>query len=361
MIELRDIAFEVGDFTLNVNHSFALNKLHVVLGPSGSGKTVVLEMIAGLIPPASGEVILDGENINRHLPEERQMGYLPQDNTLFPHLTVGENIVYGVRAQGRAIDQEATQKVCDQLKVSHLLERSVVRLSGGEVQRVALARSIVAGNKILLLDEPTSSLNSVLKTELCHLLLSIQKEFQLTIIMVTHDMESAYMLGDTITFMINGAIEQSSLNTLEGISPANIRVAEFMGYRNIFHGVVEKQGETCLVHVGELGNALQCTHESAVKCASGDEVTIGVSPNDVRIVLLGKEEGRSGNNRLECLIVKTYNKGATLNIHMIPKGTDVLLESDFPMAKRNKIRYEEGDEISVELEATRLFIWPKAN
>jgi ABC-type Fe3+/spermidine/putrescine transport system ATPase subunit len=360
MIELRDIAFQVGDFILNVNHSFALNKLHVVLGPSGSGKTVVLEMIAGLIPPASGEIVLNSENINKRLPEERQMGYLPQDNTLFPHLTVGENIIYGLRAQGRLVDEAATQQVCDQLKVSHLFERSVGRLSGGEVQRVALARSIVAGNKILLLDEPTSSLNSVLKTELCHLLLSIQKEFELTIIMVTHDMESAYMLGDTITFMINGAIEQSSLNTLAGISPSNIRVAEFMGFRNIFHGVLEKQGEAYFINAPELGNAVQSKHESALKFASGDEVIIGVSPNDVRIIIRGKEEDRAPDNQLECRIVKTYNKGATLNIHMVPKGTSVVLESDFPMAKRYKIRFEEGDEISVVLEATRLFIWPKA-
>ena len=360
MIELKNITLAVDGFSLKVSHAFAAKQLHVVLGPSGSGKTVLLEIIAGLLEPDTGQVILNDEDISMFLPEERQMGYLPQDNTLFPHLNVFDNIMFGLHIQKRVVDEGAIEKICDRLKVSHLLSRSIDKLSGGEVQRVALARSIVTGNKILLLDEPTSSLNQSLKMELCHLLLDIQEEFGLTIIMVTHDMESAFMLGQSLMFLINGAVEQVCVNSLEGIHPLNLTVAEFMGYRNVFHGVVMHKPEGVYVKCDELQSEVLVRHKSKLDFSVGEEVCFGVSPSDVRLILVEHEiDYLEANNRFVCKVLQTFNKGAMLNLHLLIVESKVLIESDFPVTKREKIQMDKGAEIAVILHPERIFIWPK--
>jgi ABC-type Fe3+/spermidine/putrescine transport system ATPase subunit len=359
VIELKNIELAVEGFSLKVDHTFEAKKMHVVLGPSGSGKTVLLEIIAGLLKPDSGQVILDKNDISNFLPEDRSMGYLPQDNTLFPHLNVLDNILFGLRVQNHEVDDEAIKKICNRLKVSHILTRSIDKLSGGEVQRIALARSIVTGNKVLLLDEPTSSLNQSLKMELCHLILEIQEEFSLTIIMVTHDMESAFMLGQSLVFLINGVVEQTCENVLDGIQPSNLVVAEFMGFRNIFHGRVDHRPDGVYVECVELKTALLVRHESALNFGQGESVCFGLSPSDVRVILIGHEiDYQEASNRLVCNVLQTFNKGAMLSIHMKTQNSNVVIESDFPVTKRAKIQIEKGAEIEVILHPRQIFVWP---
>jgi ABC-type Fe3+/spermidine/putrescine transport system ATPase subunit len=359
VIELKNIELAVEGFSLKVDHTFEAKKMHVVLGPSGSGKTVLLEIIAGLLKPDAGQVILDKNNVSKFLPEDRLMGYLPQDNTLFPHLNVLDNILFGLRVQKREVDDEAIMKICDRLKVSHILARSTDKLSGGEIQRIALARSIVTGNNVLLLDEPTSSLNQSLKMDICHLLLEIQEEFGLTVIMVTHDMESAFMLGQSLVFLINGVVEQTCENVLDGIQPSNLVVAEFMGFRNVFHGRVYHRPNGVYIECIELKTEILVRHESGLNFSQGESVCFGLSPKDVRVILIGHEiDYLEASNRLVCNVLQTFNKGATLSIQMKTQNSNVIIESDFPITKRAKIKIEKGAEIEVILHSRQILVWP---
>ena len=156
-------------------------------------------------------MVLGGREIQDLPPEKRGIAYLPQDLALFPHLTVRENLRYGLRAQEKtsAGDEDHLGRVIEALKIGHLLERHPQGLSGGEKQRVALGRALAPSPRLILLDEPLAALDPALKNEIQQLLLSLQRALRFTALYVTHDLEEAYLLGDTITVLIDGRIEQT--------------------------------------------------------------------------------------------------------------------------------------------------------
>lgn len=221
---LRDVSFEVnsGDY-------------FIILGPSGAGKSVVLEIIAGLVRQESGQIILDGFNISSLSIQERKVGLVFQDLALFPHMSVRQNIAYPLKRQGfkSTLINRKVLELANAFSITHLLKRNPSTLSGGEQQRVALARTLATDPKVLLLDEPLSSLDVELKSEVRRILRNLNRNGQ-TIIHVTHDYEEAIALGNRIAVMNNGAIEQ--MGTPEEIftKPASSFVASFGGVRNFF-------------------------------------------------------------------------------------------------------------------------------
>lgn len=224
----------------NFNIDVKKGELISILGPSGCGKTTTLRMIAGFIAPTSGEVFLSEEKITDYPPEIRPVSTVFQNYALFPHLTVYENIEYGLRYPlkvGKKLDKkekkERTQKMISLVNLKGLENRRIDQLSGGQQQRVALARSLVLEPKVLLLDEPLSNIDTKLRETVRNEIRRIQKKLGITMIFVTHDQEEAMSISDRIIVMNEGNIEQIGTPREIYTFPETVFVAEFIGKANI--------------------------------------------------------------------------------------------------------------------------------
>ena len=224
----------------NFNIDVEKGELISILGPSGCGKTTTLRMIAGFIAPTSGEIFLSEERITDYPPEIRPVSTVFQNYALFPHLTVYENIEYGLRYPlkvGKKLDKkekkERTQKIINLVNLKGLENRRIDQLSGGQQQRVALARSLVLEPKVFLLDEPLSNIDTKLRETVRNEIRKIQKELGITMIFVTHDQEEAMSISDRIIVMNEGNIEQIGTPREIYTFPKTVFVAEFIGKANI--------------------------------------------------------------------------------------------------------------------------------
>ena len=224
----------------NFNIDVEKGELISILGPSGCGKTTTLRMIAGFIAPTSGEIFLSEEKITDYPPEIRPVSTVFQNYALFPHLTVYENIEYGLRYPlkvGKKLNKnekrERTQKMINLVNLKGLENRRIDQLSGGQQQRVALARSLVLEPKVLLLDEPLSNIDTKLRETVRNEIRKIQKELGITMIFVTHDQEEAMSISDRIIVMNEGNIEQIGTPREIYTFPETVFVAEFIGKANI--------------------------------------------------------------------------------------------------------------------------------
>jgi len=236
MLELQSISKQLGNFSIeSISLKVEKGDYFVLLGQSGSGKSVLLQIIAGLIQPDAGEVFIDGKNLTLEKIQKRGTGYLFQDYTLFPHLSVRENIVYPLK-NFKIAGIEAEKKV-DQIsksfEISHLLNKMPDILSGGEKQRVALARSLIVKPKILLLDEPLSAIDTQLKAQIRYLLRKINQEGQ-TIIHITHDQEEAITLANKVAVIQDGKLLQTGAIEEVFQHPQSEYIASFLGIKNFF-------------------------------------------------------------------------------------------------------------------------------
>jgi molybdopterin-binding protein len=236
MLKLQNISIQLGSFKLNdINLELVKGDYYVLLGKSGVGKTVLLEIIAGLINPDSGNVFLNKEDITEKKIQKRKVGIVFQDYSIFPHLSVKQNIGYSLK--GKNINKQEKDLLintyAELTNVSHLLNRGTQNLSGGELQRVALARMLVTKPDCLLLDEPLASLDIQLKGDLRNLLRKINKSGT-TILHVTHDYEEAIALSNKVAVIHDGEIIQKGLTKEVFQKPANEFVANFTGIKNFF-------------------------------------------------------------------------------------------------------------------------------
>ena len=221
-----------------------------LLGPSGCGKTTTLKMIAGLLQPDEGSILFDGEDVTAIKPENRQAVMVFQHHLLFPFMTVGENVAFGLKMRGTS-GAEISRRVDEMLDVVHLpglKNRKPNQLSSGQRQRVALARALIVEPRVLLLDEPLSNLDAHLRDEMRELILSIKQQLAVTVIFVTHDQEEAVLLADRIAVMFEGQIEQEGPSHVFYERPATERVAAFFGNRNCLAG--RKHGDRIETEVG---------------------------------------------------------------------------------------------------------------
>jgi len=210
VIVVKDLWVELGEFTLkNITFSVEKGEYLVIMGPSGVGKTVLLHTIVGMIRPSRGKIIIDGVDVTNKPPEERGIALVPQNYALFPHMTVFDNIAYGLRAKKlpRSEIVSRVRSVANLLNIEHILSKKPSQISGGEQQRVALARALVIEPKVLLLDEPTASLDPSLRTRARELIKELHKELRFTAIHVTHNMIEAIELGHRIAYIEGGEIK----------------------------------------------------------------------------------------------------------------------------------------------------------
>jgi spermidine/putrescine transport system ATP-binding protein len=239
MLQLSEIRKYYGDQQVcnNINLTVETGEFFFILGPSGSGKSTLLKMIAGLVPQSSGSISFNGINIDNSPAFKRPFNMVFQNYSLFPNLTVRENIGFGLKMAKIAKD-EIKYKVDDMLdmfQISELSARKPSQLSGGQQQRVALARAIVNNPKILLLDEPLSALDEKLRMEMQQTLKNLKEQLNITFIYITHNQDEALSMGDRIAVMRNGTIEQVS--TAKGIyhAPLTKFIAEFVGEINVLN------------------------------------------------------------------------------------------------------------------------------
>lgn len=230
MLELRQIkkSFGTKDVLKDIQLSLPKGQIMSLLGPSGCGKTTLLNIILGLEQQTSGKIIWDGEDISRKPMQERGFNIVFQDFALFPHLNAYDNIVYGLRNQKKGIDKEIVREYIDFLGLTPHLNKKVHELSGGQKQRVSIARTLVMKPDILLMDEPLSALDGVIKETIKDRIQSISKEYNLTTIIVTHDPEEALTLSDQVVILNDGLIEQYGSPAEIVNEPANEFIENFI-------------------------------------------------------------------------------------------------------------------------------------
>jgi ABC-type Fe3+/spermidine/putrescine transport system ATPase subunit len=236
MLELSNINLSFGPFSISdIDMKLEKGDYFVLLGPSGAGKSVILELIAGILKPDSGAVFLNGKEITHEKIQNRSVGLVFQDFAIFPHLNVEQNIAYPLKIK-RWTKERIRKRVVElskQMDIFHLLKRSTVSLSGGEKQRVALARTLALSPDLLLLDEPLASLDVQLKKDLRSQLRKLHKLGQ-TIIHVTHDFEEAILLADKVAIFNQGKIVQQGFKTDVFAEPGTEFIAHFIGIKNYF-------------------------------------------------------------------------------------------------------------------------------
>lgn len=361
MLEVRDIAAKAGTFALNdISLTVAGGSCHAIVGATGSGKTLLLESILGLRRLSRGTILLDGREITNQQLEKRNISYVPQDLALFPHLTVKDNIFYGLRMKGIKDPEHArmVETLMETVGIRDLAHRPIGNLSGGERQRVALVRAIAAGNRYLLLDEPFSALHQGLRRELWFVLKELQQTFGLTVLMVTHDMEEAFFLGDQVSVMIDGSIRQSGTARDVYEKPADIAVARFFGIRNIFPVVVKLPSKSALhVVCDSLGAELTIPLEAAIhrRTEPGMRCTVGIRPENV-MVLKTDRPSYVQDNLLTGVLTEILLKGASHTLLFRPAGTATVVELEVPDYALKKLQLTRGDGISIFFKGESLFL-----
>lgn len=260
-----------------------------LLGPSGCGKTTLLRMIIGFNSIEGGEIKIDGKVVNDIPTNKRNMGMVFQNYAVFPHMSVRDNVAFGLK--NRKIPKEQIEVMVDEIlkvvKIDHLKNRMPSKLSGGQQQRVALARAIVIHPEVLLMDEPLSNLDAKLRVEMRNAIKSIQQQIGITTVYVTHDQEEALAVSDRIAVMNGGVIQQ--IDTPKNIyqRPANIFVSTFIGLSNILDGMIESEGEKSSIRVGDY--VFEMNHLVHVPPA-GTPVKISVRPEEF-VIRKGDERG----------------------------------------------------------------------
>jgi molybdopterin-binding protein len=308
MISLQDLNVDLGEFTLkDINLDVRAGEYFILLGPTGAGKTVLLEAIAGLHPVLKGTISVDGKEVTRVKPEKRGVGIVYQDQMLFPHLSVERNIAFGLKAT-KCPKQEMKPRIDDAaalLRIGHLLHREPKTLSGGEKQKVALARALVTRPAVLLLDEPLSALDPHTTERMQHELAELHRRLKITIIHVTHDFEEAEALGDRVAVLNEGRIAQ--VGTPKDIlrRPSSTFVADFALTRNVFTGHARQTEDG---HVGvDIGGI-----ELTVAGNARGVVHVALRPEDI---LLSPEPLRStARNSFEGTITQVMDRGAVLYV-----------------------------------------------
>jgi ABC-type Fe3+/spermidine/putrescine transport system ATPase subunit len=320
----------VDDVDLVVNHG----EIVAVLGPSGCGKTTLLRLVAGLEEPTSGRIFFDDRDVTSLPTQERNTAVVPQTWALWPHMTVFENVAYGLRLRKKKLkltEEEIRRRVVEALELVDLVgleERRPFQLSGGQQQRVALARALVVQPEVLLLDEPLANLDAKLRLELREEVRRIAKKLSITTIYVTHDQEEAFAVADRIAVMNAGRLQQVGRPEEIYHKPANFFVANFVGRSNVLRGrVVEAKGEVVTVDVG-----FPLVAQTPQKLTPGEEVEVVARPEDIYI----------GGGGLRCVVEDVVFLGRYYQTTLRCLGKVLKAEGPRPPA-------QPGEEVAAEI------------
>jgi|WetSurSiteA1Bulk_404760.scaffolds.fasta_scaffold18496_2 ABC-type Fe3+/spermidine/putrescine transport system ATPase subunit len=336
MLSLRNICKKLGNFALtDINIDIQVGEYFVLLGRSGSGKTQLLELIAGLSIPDSGEVWINNQNATFRKIQDRQVGLVFQDYAIFPNMTVYGNIAYPLHCQKlkRKEIHEKVVRIAGEMNIPDLLDRFSDNLSGGELQRVALARTLVNHPKILLLDEPMASIDASLKEDIKRILRRLNRN-GLTIIHVTHDFREAISLANRVGVIHNGSVIQAGTPDIVFSRPVNKFVARYAGIRNFFK----------VKFFSENGNWKAKSENNLVFKISGSNFPgdglVILRSNDVKI---SSREPLSGNDNCFSGVIREINPSEY--------GMEILVDAgeifyiDLPVSEFKLLQIKESSDV----------------
>ncbi|HXF37199.1 MAG TPA: ABC transporter ATP-binding protein [Actinomycetota bacterium] len=352
-VQLQGLVKRFGDVVAvaGIDLDIPAGEFFSLLGPSGCGKTTTLRLIAGFERPTEGRILLDGVDMANTRPHRRNVNTVFQNYALFPHLSVEENVAFGLRYKG-VTKQDAKRKVAEALELVRLSgfeRRRPSQLSGGQQQRVALARALVLNPAVLLLDEPLGALDAKLRKALQIELKALQEEVGITFVYVTHDQEEALTMSDRIAVMSNGLVEQVGPPSEVYEEPATAYVADFLGVSNLMSGTARgpADGGRCRVELG----AFELLAGQGDVDARGP-VRLCIRPE--RVVL--EPQGATGENRVPGMVQRLVYVGSTIQVlvHLAPGQT---LQA-WVQNRGQDLPWQQGTPVSVHLppEALRVLL-----
>ncbi|WP_431131193.1 sulfate/molybdate ABC transporter ATP-binding protein [Variovorax paradoxus] len=356
-IEIRNISKQFGDFRAlnNVNLDVESGELVALLGPSGCGKTTLLRIIAGLETADTGSILFSGEDTTDVHVRERQVGFVFQHYALFRHMTVFENVAFGLRVKPRKerpSDAQIKQKVTDLLKLVQLdwlADRYPSQLSGGQRQRIALARALAVEPKVLLLDEPFGALDAKVRKELRRWLRRLHDELHVTSIFVTHDQEEALEVADRVVVINKGRIEQVGSPQEVWDQPASPFVYGFLGDVNLFHG----RADNGAVQLD--GMRLDSPEHSGARDA---KAMAYVRPHDLTV-----ERYTAGATGIVATLARAIVVGPIARLELEPTetnpdnpGSGTIIEAQLPAQQFRELGLQEGDTVVATPRKARVFV-----
>ncbi len=338
-VELKNVAKRFGTNTVLEGLDLAIpkGKMVTLLGPSGCGKTTVLRMVAGLEKPSEGRIFIDGEDVTDRSIQQRDICMVFQSYALFPHMSLGENIGYGLRMLGRpkAEIRDRVREALSLVDLEGFEDRYVDQISGGQQQRVALARALILKPKVLLFDEPLSNLDANLRRSMREKIRELQQQFNITSLYVTHDQSEAFAVSDTVLVMNKGKIMQIGAPQMLYRQPASRFMASFMGDANIFPADLHRNS------VEIFGYHIPKPDDFA---AGMQQCTVGVRPEAITLGLQGDDSQR-------CTITHVAYMGPQYEVTVAWHGQSLLLQ-----VNATQLQPSAGDNFFLQIHPYGMFV-----
>lgn len=338
----------------NVSLTVAPGKLVALLGPSGCGKTTTLRMIAGLTAPTEGDIQFGNQSVLHLAPEKRNIGMVFQRYVLFPHMSVAQNVGFGlfVRGTPRDLIQKKVAEMLEVVQLGHLEKRFPSQLSGGQQQRVAIARTLVTDPQILLMDEPLSNLDAKLREEMRIFIKDLQQRLKITTIFVTHDQVEAMELADEIGVMFGGKLVQFGRPEEIFKHPRNPKIADFTGAANLITGQIsQRRGEESEVRAA-LGDLLV---QQPTSHPDGTEIIVTIRPEHIDLLEVGTLDPSKTRNAFRGVIQQMVYFGGAVS-YQVQVGPSI-----FKVMERSTRLFTTGQEVIVRLNPGALWIFPESN
>lgn len=348
VVELRGVYKSISGHEIlhDINLEVREGEFLTLLGPSGCGKTTLLRLISGFEEPSLGKIFIDNKDVSGLPPHKRHIHTVFQSYALFPHMNVYDNIAFGLRCQKVPADEMKT-RIADVLKMVRLekyVSRKPSQLSGGQQQRVAIARAAVNQPRVLLLDEPLSSLDYRLRKNMQIELKQLQRKLGITFIFVTHDQEEALSMSDRVVVMEEGYIEQVGTPRQVYEEPQTLNVAKFIGEVNIFDGNVLESDGGKMIKVNVLGKVRSAP--SNRRFSPGDKVNVLIRPEDVRV--WGQPEVEDASDMFAATVEEAIYKGTTVDVMVRLTANNMLVAStEFFNEDDDRLEYKMGEQVWV--------------
>lgn len=346
VVELRGIhkSLHGHEILHNIHLEVREGEFLTLLGPSGCGKTTLLRLISGFEEPTKGHIFIDGKDVSGLPPHQRHVHTVFQSYALFPHMTVFDNIAFGLRCQ-KVPFAEIKERVADVLKMVKLEKfatRKPNQLSGGQQQRVAIARAAVNRPRVLLLDEPLSSLDYRLRKTMQIELKQLQRTLGITFIFVTHDQEEALSMSDRVVVMQDGSIEQIGSPREVYEEPGTLKVATFIGEVNIFEGdIINTDGKQVTVRVMDKIRVAKCNRP----CQPNEKVHVIIRPEDVRV--WGQNEVTETAEMFAGTVEEAIYKGTTVDLIVRLLNNQVIAATEFFDEDDDRLEYKMSEPVWV--------------